>query len=322
MKVIKDYIEVLFLQVPITEETKNIKEDLLASAEDHYYGLIEDGKSEKEAIGIVISEFGTIDEILTALDLEKADYLDEEIDAYEVEALSIEEAFDYWHEVRRLSFGIATGLFFSLFAFAFIPVVSSSHSGFFAGMGLLLMFLFWALGFLFMTINGYSFLKNIRGLKKRTISTKVREEALEQSEGYRRSYLTGISASVITYALSLPAGIFFHEYVFYGQLGISIFLGLFAIATFLIAYVFLIQREYRRLVKMNLKAQKKRKKQELRGHRKSIFHHEDTFWIMVTLLYFVFSFLFNSWLYSWLIFLVGYVVQAILKNREGQGEYN
>lgn len=318
MKIIKDYIEVLFLQVPITEETKQIKEDLLASAEDHYYGLMEEGKSEKEAIGIVISEFGTIDEILTELNLEKEtveDAFEEEAFYEGKSSLTIEDALDHWREVRRLSLGVAAGFFFFISAFAFIPFMNGYYGGIQAGMGGLLMFLFWALGFLFVTINGYSLLKNIRSLKNTSIPGSVREEAFEYAEGYRRSYLAGISAGVIAYALSLPSGIFFSEYIFYNDLGMSIFLGIFAMGTFLITYVFIIQREYRRIAKMKQKIQTKQRRTKFNRNGQKSFHYEDTFWIIVTICYFIISFLFASWLYSWLIFLIGYVVQSFLKNQ-------
>ncbi len=44
MRIIKDYLDSLFLTVPITSETKKAKEDLLAIMEDHYHELIAEGK--------------------------------------------------------------------------------------------------------------------------------------------------------------------------------------------------------------------------------------------------------------------------------------
>ncbi|MHC5267833.1 permease prefix domain 1-containing protein [Enterococcus sp. LJL98] len=326
MKVIKDYIEVLFLQVPVTIETIQIKEDLLASAEDHYFGLVEDGKSEKEAIGIVISEFGTIDEILNALDLEKAtaeNDLAEDDFSLEQEALSIDEAYHYWHEVRRFSLGIATGFFFFIGAFGFIPLMDGFfYNGFIAGMSLIIMFLFWALGFLFVAINGYHLRKNIRSIKKRTIPSIVREEAFKQAESYRRSYLAGISASVITYMLAFPLAISLSNFLPYYEIDLLVFVGFFAMGTFLLLYVFIIQKEYRRMIQLNQRAQKKQRKAFLRQQRKRMASDQDLFWVIVTLVYFIFSFLFHSWLYSWLIFLVGYVVQSLLINQTKEGRYN
>ena len=50
MKTIHDYLDSLFLNVPITPETRKAKEDLSAIMEDHYHELISQGKSEHEAM--------------------------------------------------------------------------------------------------------------------------------------------------------------------------------------------------------------------------------------------------------------------------------
>lgn len=64
METIKSYIENLFASLPITPEIKKMKEELLQNMEDKYRGEKDNGRSENEAIGIVISEFGNIDELL------------------------------------------------------------------------------------------------------------------------------------------------------------------------------------------------------------------------------------------------------------------
>ncbi|RDU23903.1 permease prefix domain 1-containing protein [Anaerosacchariphilus polymeriproducens] len=64
METIKNYLETMFAQIPQTPETLKIKEDLLSNMEEKYHELKNEGKSENEAIGIVISEFGNIDELM------------------------------------------------------------------------------------------------------------------------------------------------------------------------------------------------------------------------------------------------------------------
>ena len=70
MKIIEEFIDSLFSGVVETSETKQLKADLLANAEDRYEDLLSQGKSENEAIGTIISEFGTIDELMEELNLE------------------------------------------------------------------------------------------------------------------------------------------------------------------------------------------------------------------------------------------------------------
>lgn len=61
---LKEFINNLFMTIKETEEIKLIKRDLLTSSNDKYNALIESGLTNNEALGRVISEFGSLDEIL------------------------------------------------------------------------------------------------------------------------------------------------------------------------------------------------------------------------------------------------------------------
>lgn len=64
METIKTYLENIFLTIPKNKETLKIKKELFSMMEDKYNELKYNGKTEYEAIGIVVSEFGSIDEVL------------------------------------------------------------------------------------------------------------------------------------------------------------------------------------------------------------------------------------------------------------------
>ena len=72
METIRTYLENLFAQLPETPELVRLRDDMLRTMEDKYEELKSEGKSENEAVGIVISEFGNIDELLAELDLDGA----------------------------------------------------------------------------------------------------------------------------------------------------------------------------------------------------------------------------------------------------------
>ncbi len=63
METLVNYIDNLFRNYPGTPEVRKAREELLAIMEDKYHELKSQGKSENEAIGVVISEFGNMDEI-------------------------------------------------------------------------------------------------------------------------------------------------------------------------------------------------------------------------------------------------------------------
>ena len=58
MDTIRSYLESMFKNLPLTDKVMRAKSELLQMMEDKYTELIKEGKSENEAVGIVISEFG------------------------------------------------------------------------------------------------------------------------------------------------------------------------------------------------------------------------------------------------------------------------
>lgn len=81
MEAIREYLNNLFMSLPETPEVLRAKAALLEMMEDKYDELISDGKSEKEAVGTVISEFGNLEELAEELGIER--YLKREENAEE-----------------------------------------------------------------------------------------------------------------------------------------------------------------------------------------------------------------------------------------------
>ena len=76
MEAIREYLHNLFISLPETPEVLRAKAALLEMMEDKYDELVSEGKSEKEAVGIVISEFGNLEELAEELGIK--DYLRKE----------------------------------------------------------------------------------------------------------------------------------------------------------------------------------------------------------------------------------------------------
>lgn len=70
METIISYVNNIFESLPSTKQLIEIKENITNNMLDKYQELKEDGKSEHEAIGIVISEFGNIEELLEELGID------------------------------------------------------------------------------------------------------------------------------------------------------------------------------------------------------------------------------------------------------------
>lgn len=67
METIFNYLENMFLQLPKTPEVLRAKQELGNMMEDKFQELIAEGRKENEAVGIVISEFGNLEELAEEL---------------------------------------------------------------------------------------------------------------------------------------------------------------------------------------------------------------------------------------------------------------
>ena len=70
METIKNYLESMFANLPNTPEVLRAKNELLSMMEDKFTELISEGKLQNEAVGIVISEFGNLEELAESLGIE------------------------------------------------------------------------------------------------------------------------------------------------------------------------------------------------------------------------------------------------------------
>lgn len=69
METIRSYLDNMFARLPMNGRLQAVKADLLQNMEEKYNELKAAGRSENEAVGIVISEFGNIEELLEEMGL-------------------------------------------------------------------------------------------------------------------------------------------------------------------------------------------------------------------------------------------------------------
>lgn len=77
---IKNYVDVLFKDIPNTKKAKELKEEILSTMNDHFEAHIAEGKSENQAYTASVADLGDIDELLNTLEPEKE--LKSKIDDY------------------------------------------------------------------------------------------------------------------------------------------------------------------------------------------------------------------------------------------------
>lgn len=106
MNTIRNYLDNMFLGLPQTEDVIRAKKELLAMMEDKYNELKDSGKTENEAIGIVISEFGNLDELGDTLGIKNI--LENKTD---ISIISYEVANNYLEDSKATAPKTALGVF-------------------------------------------------------------------------------------------------------------------------------------------------------------------------------------------------------------------
>ena len=77
---IKNYVDVLFNDIPMTRKAAELKEEILSTLNEHFEAHLAEGKSENQAYTEALSDMGDIDELLESLAPEKE--LKPKIDEY------------------------------------------------------------------------------------------------------------------------------------------------------------------------------------------------------------------------------------------------
>lgn len=112
MEVIRNYLESMFANLPNTEEVQRAKSELGQMMEDKYTELIGEGHTDNEAVGIVISDFGNLDELADTLGIRGAM---QERPQIQGRLLSGEEVRDYVKDDERTTFSNSIGVMLCIF---------------------------------------------------------------------------------------------------------------------------------------------------------------------------------------------------------------
>lgn len=80
METIRAYLDAMFKDFPDTKEVSDLKQNMLEHMEDKFQELMSEGCSQHEAIGRVIEEFGSIEELMKEMGIETNQEVDASLD--------------------------------------------------------------------------------------------------------------------------------------------------------------------------------------------------------------------------------------------------
>ncbi|HSR04337.1 MAG TPA: permease prefix domain 1-containing protein, partial [Proteiniclasticum sp.] len=131
METIKTYLENMFMHLPKNREALHAKEELLNMMEDKYLELKNEGRTENEAVGIVISEFGNLNEIAEELGLSQM--MKDASDKPNKKVLNTDTVRDFMENRTKASYKVAIGVLLAIWSPILLILLSATENSDFMG---------------------------------------------------------------------------------------------------------------------------------------------------------------------------------------------
>ena len=322
MQAIRNYLETMFMNLPNTPEVLRAKEELWQMMEDKYTELKNEGKSENEAVGTVISEFGNLDELAEELGIHQFMELPEVVAEQPRRTITMEDTKQFLHDKARQAFQVAFGVLLCIVSPVGIIISEAVHIN--ELIGVLALFLCIAVAVGMFVFSGIS-IKKWDFLKKEPCAldfetTNYVHEKKDYNRGIFALFLViGIGLCI----LSVIPVIIFGEINLHLQavnlesMGAAFLLLFVAIGVFLIVYGSMIYGSFGELLKVNDVRTvggnyvPEQKEQYMTPAMATIM---EVYWPTITCIYLIWSFLTFEWWVSWIIWPVAAIVHSILKS--------
>lgn len=327
MEVINTYVNSLFAGLPADERLERARNDLLATMEEHYNDLKADGKSENEAVGTVISQFGNIDELLEELDIRVAQPEEPAAEPDYAIHLTKEQALEYLAFRRKFGWRVGVGVMMCILAPAALIATESVLTNI-AGLGSRMADGF-ALGALFVLIAAAVCLFVFSGVQNEKYERYEKEKIAltedtvslveEKLEANKKSFAGFVCAGLaLVFAGLITVGCvdaFFGGIDFAGDMSVTAMLAMIAVGVMFFCRAGSVRESYDVLLNTKKREYEMKYAAAKDGSRPkgklflSIF--TAVLWPLTVILFFVWSFAFNGWALSWIVFPIAGLLNGI-----------
>lgn len=306
MDTIKIYVENMFKTLPKTGELKKLKGDILCNMEDKYSELKAEGKSENEAIGIVISEFGNIDEIIKEFGIE----IEEKKTDNKLPIIHLEEGREYLSMKKKTSFIVSIGVMLCMLAGAVLITLSqligdgllftalTGDAKDFAMIIPVILIVAPAIGLFIYAgtkMEKYKYIDDGKFNFSMGEKVIIEEEIQDLSKSKSLGIIIGVCLCVLSPLVLFIAGMFSETALVYGASGVVLIV---AVAVFLFINLGGCDDGHKKLLKVGEYSDEVRRNNRVIGAVASIV------WPLTVVIYLVWSFMYNSWHISWIVFPV------------------
>lgn len=314
MDTIRTYLDNMFQAFPDTPDVRRAREELLQMMEDKYTELKAEGKTENEAVGIVISEFGNIDELMEDLGLQEVIETQEQEEVYSGKWIDQEEIKVCMKAFQIHDWMIALGVLLCIVSPTSVIIGEALHfNSLFEGTSVCIMLCTIAIAVVLFVLSG--------GVTKDWTQESFRldeqakqylEDEKKSKSGFYQILLSIGIACCILCALppiivdSLNLGGFWEE------LSGAMVLVVVAVGVFLIIYGASMRANYRHLLYgINVGKIAKEDPYEYSSPRSKTI--SSLYWNTVTCIYLCWSFLSFDWHITWIIWPIASIFFGFLK---------
>ncbi|MFW8053211.1 permease prefix domain 1-containing protein [Vagococcus fluvialis] len=300
MKVIENYVETMFMNLPDTEELNEVKRDILSNMEEKYLELSQQGVSQNEAIGLVISEFGNIDELLGELEVEKNKVIKNNILTLDRDGID-----EYIAMKRNTSVGIGFGVI--LIGIAASLIILGVHFNMVI-IGVIFALLVTVISVALFVVNGIRQAK-FEYLQKGYLINERDQKYIEiESKNFDKSFVVSLIIGISLFIISSIPVLIGSQQPSNILLFVPMTIIIAVIGCFFVIYGGNVKSGYSFLLENGIDNSISEDELAKRLFWKKF---NDNFWLVIVAVYLLISFLFDSWELSWIIFPVAAVLSGI-----------
>ena len=286
--------------------------------EDKYTELIEGGKSENDAVGIVISEFGNLDELAEELGIRSFVMQENQKQAGGTRSVALAEVKDYLHDRTRAAYTVALGVFLCITSCCgyMLKISWSWRGGLYAMCAMFLMIAAAVALFMFS-----SFVMGKWRFLTRTVCSidfATAEYVHNRREGFRVTRAMMITIGVILCILSvLPVVIVGSLFSWSSGFGVVLMFVFIGCGVFLFVLAGNVNAGFTTILSLN-------KRDTMGGSfvpsQKQVSYKNETvsqlmsvYWPTVTCIYLCWSFLSYDWHITWIVWVIAALAQQLIR---------
>lgn len=320
MDTIKNYLENMFMHLPMTDEVLRAKRELGDMMEDKYHELLEEGKTDNEAVGIVISEFGNLKEISKELGIDEIVNNQEMKENINKRTIRREEAGEYIQSAKKFFRYIGVGVMLCIYSPIVLILINALMENRYAeayqekietAIGVPVLFVMIAVAvaiFIYqgMKFNKYDYLKQEAFSLDAGVERELRESYEKTKSGFILKIVVGVVMCILSVVPIIIIDVIAGGEGVVAQMSPIFLLMIVGIAVFLFITAGGEQSSYDVLLQMGDFTERRKTGKDLTAKV------SDVYWSVVTAIYLIWSFVSMNWHFTWVVWPVAGILFGVI----------